>query len=105
LVSYDKNPSEIRVFPMTGLNDEYTQLRIIKNSLAGRQLRKHGIVFIIFGKDRINRIVDTLAPSGSFSSSPRKNLSASLRILYMVSKMLKRLCKLDRIFHTYQMND
>jgi len=77
LVSYDKNPSEIRVFPMTGLNDEYTQLRIIKNALAGRQLRKHGIVFIIFGKDRINRIVDTLAPSGSFSSSPRKNLSAS----------------------------
>ena len=76
------NPSEIRVFPMANLDDSYTQLRIIETALAGGNLRKTGIVFILFGKEKINRLVDKLAASEVGYIHPGKNLQNSGGSLY-----------------------
>ena len=62
VVAPDKNPSDIIVLPMDGLNNRQKQIEIIRRSLAGGHLTKTGIVYIIFGKDRINSLIDELAP-------------------------------------------
>ena len=79
------NPADIRVFPMANLDDTYTQLRIIQTALAGGNLRKGGIVFIIFGKNRINQLIDQLAPSETGYITPGKNISSSKGSLYSKS--------------------
>lgn len=80
------NPSDIRVFPMANLNDYYTQLRIIQTALAGGGLRKGGIVFIIFGKEKINRLIDQLTPTERGYIQPGKNMETSKNSLFNVKK-------------------
>jgi len=80
VVSPDRNPSNISVFPMTRLSDKYTQLRIINNILRRGEKR---VAFIIFGKEKINDLVDALAPSESGYIPTNRPLSQSgTRSLY-----------------------
>jgi hypothetical protein len=74
VVSPDRNPSNINVFPMTRLSDKYTQLRIINNILSRGKKR---VAFIIFGKEKINDLVDALAPSESGYLPANQPLSQS----------------------------
>lgn len=74
VVSPDRNPSNIKVFPMTRLADKNTQLRIINNTLKRGEKR---VVFIIFGKDKINDLIDTIAPSESGYRPAQQPLSKS----------------------------
>jgi len=69
-----KNPSYIRVFSMSNLNDEHTQLRIAQNVISGNSLDNSSVVFIIFSKKRINNLIDKLAPSEIGYSDPRERL-------------------------------
>jgi len=69
-----KNPSYIRVFSMSNLNDEHTQLRIAQNVISGNSLDNSSVVFIIFSKKRINNLIDRLAPSEIGYSDPRERL-------------------------------
>jgi len=80
VISPDRNPSNISVFPMTRLSDKYTQLRIINNILRRGEKR---VAFIIFGKEKINDLVDALAPSESGYIPTNRPLSQSgTRSLY-----------------------
>lgn len=76
------NAADIRVFPMSHLDDKFTQLRIINTALAGGNIRQTGIVFVIFGKKRINELIDELASSEIGRSSPGKNLQVTRGSLY-----------------------
>ncbi len=73
------NPSDIRVFPLSGLNDPYTQLRIAQTALARGD---GGILFIIFGKERINQMIDKLAPTEKGYIHPGGKLPTSRGSLY-----------------------
>jgi len=73
------NPSPIRVNPIAHLDDKFTQLRIISNALAGG---KKGIVFIVFGKKRINELIDQIATSEVGISNPGRNLQTTRGSLY-----------------------
>jgi hypothetical protein len=79
------NPADIRVFPMSGLSDRYKQMQIVKTALAGGNLRKSGIVFIIFGKNRINALIDQLVPTERGIVNPGKKLSTTVGSLYSKS--------------------
>jgi hypothetical protein len=74
VISPDRNPSDIKVFPMSNLSDKYTQLGIINNALRRGEKR---VVFIIFGKEKINDLVDTIAPSESGYLPANQPLSQS----------------------------
>jgi hypothetical protein len=87
------NQSDIRVFPMNGLNDKFKQLQIIQTALAGGGLRKGGIVFIIFGKDKINQLIDQLAPTEHGYISPGKNLQTSTGSLYNTQHDVSQIVK------------
>ena len=73
------NPSDTRVFPMNGLSDEHKQLQIIHTALAGGD---NGIVFVIFGKNKINKLVDKLAPTEHGYANAGRNLKTSSGSLY-----------------------
>ena len=84
------NQSDIRVFPMNGLNDEYKQLQIIHTALAGGE---NGIVFVIFGKDKINRLIDKLAPTEHGYAHPGKSLKTSKGSLYNTRDDISQIVK------------
>lgn len=69
------NPSNIRITSQSGLNDIHKQALIIKNHLVSGN--KEGIVFVIFGKQRINDLIDMIAPSDRGYIDPRGKLAAS----------------------------
>lgn len=79
------NPADIRVFPMANLDDKFTQLRIIQTALAGGNLRKGGIVFVIFGKNKINQLIDQIAPTEAGYIHPGKKLSTTRGAIYSKS--------------------
>ena len=81
-----KNPSDIRILPIANLDDRSTQLRIIQTILSGQTLREGGALFIIFGKKRINDIIDQLAPSEGVLISPKPKMEKSKTSLYDTQK-------------------
>ena len=72
------NPSNIVVRPMSGLNDQHTQLLLVNTWLAQG---KDGIVFIIFSKEKINKIIDKLASSERGVINPGQNFSTERQII------------------------
>ena len=93
IISPDKNPSQMNVLPMAGLSDKYTQLRIIKQALNSSV---RGVVFIIFGKERINQLIDTIAPSESGSFSPTQNFSSSRSTSLYGKKNIKEIMQVGQ---------
>ncbi len=69
------NPSNIRITPQSGLNDIHKQAQIISSHLASGN--KEGIVFVIFGKQRINDLIDMIAPKDRGYIDPKGNLKTS----------------------------
>jgi hypothetical protein len=61
-VAPDRNPSNIRVEAVTNLNNFQEQLSIAHRVLSGRTTEGEGVVFIIFSKAQIDKLVDKLAP-------------------------------------------
>ncbi|HQF37195.1 MAG TPA: hypothetical protein PLL26_06195 [Candidatus Dojkabacteria bacterium] len=86
-----RNPSDIRVHPVPNLNDFHNQLRIIETILSGRTLTQNGVVFIIFGKQRINELIDKLVPTERGHFSPKEKLEVSRDLLYNIKKDTQRI--------------
>lgn len=76
------NPSYIRVFGMTNLSNQHEQLRIVHNILSSSSSDGGGTVFVILGKDKINRLIDILAPVDNGFVAPGQKLQKSKRSMY-----------------------